>query len=73
MEFLEKTKVIRDLFDSWLQDPKMIEFYQGDEIEVQKDFIHMIQNIIKSNFVIYTPEEFDKKLSDYNRSMEGYY
>lgn len=73
MDFFEKTKVIKDLFESWLQDPKMIEYHQGDEIEMQKDFIEMIQNIIKSNFVVYTNEELDKKLSDYNRSMEGYY
>ena len=73
MEFLEKTKVIKDLFESWLVDPDMIEYHQGNEIEMQQYFIEMIQNIIKSDFVIHTRDEFDKKLSDYNRSMEGYY
>jgi queuine/archaeosine tRNA-ribosyltransferase len=73
MVFSELMKEVKSMFDNWLNDKTFSEYYQGNKIELQKDFIQCIQGEIGSDFVIITKEEFDKKLMEFHNSMEGTY
>lgn len=71
MLFSELMKSVSDVFNSWLNDETMQDFFNHDKESLQKEFIACIQNQIGSNFVVLTQEELLKKMNDYHNSIEG--
>lgn len=57
----------------WINDETLIDYYQGDENEIKKEFIKTILTGLSSDIVVMTKNELDDKLNSHHRSMEGYY
>jgi len=62
---------IKSMFNTWLNDETLDDYYRGNKEVLQKEFINSIQAEIGSDFVIMTKEELHKDRMDWYRSMEG--
>ena len=72
MLFADFMKEVKSMFNAWMKDDDILDHYSGDEVSIQKEFLHTIQSEIGSNFVILTEEELQYKLDSYYNSMEGF-
>ncbi len=74
MNISELINVIKLHFDEhWINDETLLDNNQGNEDEIKQEFIKTIQAGLGFDFVVISKEQLDKKLNDYNKSMEGYY
>ena len=49
MEFNNLMTEVETMFNAWLKDDKLNEMFNGNVEDLQKEFLHCIQNKIKSN------------------------
>lgn len=71
MIFSVLMKEVKSMFNNWVNDKTLDDYYCGNKEVLQKEFISCIQAQIGSDFVVMTKEELHKHRMDWYKSMEG--
>jgi hypothetical protein len=72
MDFNELMDENKKEFNTWLENKELMEYWEGNKIGVQKEFIACIQQEIGSKFILLTNEELRKEKERYHASMDGF-
>ena len=71
MTFSVLMEEVKSMFNNWLNDETLGDYYRGNKEVLQKEFINSVQAEIGSDFVVMTKEELHEHRMDWYRSMEG--
>ena len=71
MDYKEFTEIVKNYYKGYISDETIIDYYCGDEEQIAKCFLQVIQAAIKSKFIIQSEKEHIEALNDYSCDMEG--